>query len=165
MKYLILLLFLVGCAECPKEKRRDYKYGDKVTVMAGFYKGQKGIITNTGRKLYRKEVIGMDLHCTSPTFHVKLEDGETVQLSQYSLFVEDEKEKTTVECKIKDKEEVKICQPCIYPPQPEVKPKEEPKPKEPSTCVKKIESEARKCFDIDCKMKLAVKLRKCPDYN
>jgi len=162
MKYLILIiaLFLTGCTGdgCKKVKYRNYKYKDEVTITSGFYKGQKGIIT-------KKSVWIEDNLCTFPSFGVKLEDGKEIHLKQNYLFVESEKEPTTVTCKVVKKEEKKEkeCKPCIEPKQPEIEPKE-PK-EERTTCGKKLEEEAKTCKDINCKLSILRRLKRCPEYN
>ena len=135
-----------------------------MTVIAGFYKGQKGKVDSEGR-WYHSPNSTMNNICSSPSFYVKLEDGKKLHIQQNKLFVDRKEEKTTISCYLVNKEEkkeYKPCKICVKPKEPEVKPKEE---KKPSTCVQAIEQEAEKCKDINCKMELVVKLRQCPDYN
>jgi len=151
MKFLILMLLmtLVGCSvKCDKFQYRDYRYKDKVTVIVGFYKGQTGVIQNRS-KFYEwvKEDWKMDQMCRYPSFEVKLDNGEEIDISQTKLFVDDDQH---VVIKLKKTEEVK--------------PKEEEKT---STCIEKLGKEIKNCdkTDLKCRYKFVIKLARCRGYN
>lgn len=82
-----LMLVLASCGNnCPKLKYRDYVYGDRVEVVAGFYKGQWGNIRGRG-SYYVKS-------CYVPHFIVDLDYNKDlgfslseVEIPQYDLFV------------------------------------------------------------------------------
>ena len=88
MKYLIMLLMLVGCTDnCPTGPYRKYRYGQTVTVLTGLYKGFKGkIVERSERLLY------IDQLCRIKSFKVRLnlpDKHKIVNISQHNLFVED----------------------------------------------------------------------------
>jgi len=163
---LTLLMFLIGCSSpCGKFQYRDYRYNDKVTVIAGFYKGQTGTILDRGGYYgYIKEDWRLDNMCRFPSFKIQLDnsDKEPVNISQTKLFAADNQH-VVVLIKKADEVEEKCPTPkiTITPPQPEVKPQEEPK--KPSTCHEKLNKEAAKCGkDIECRYKTVIKAAKCP---
>jgi hypothetical protein len=82
---LILLFSLTGCftSDCAKDVYRDYKYGDQVKVVAGFYKGQTGVIIARSWMYVR--------NCSTKAFIVRLNDSKEAEISQYALFVEESK--------------------------------------------------------------------------
>jgi len=77
MKYLIIFaLLLTACNPCPKQYRQDLKYGDRVLVTDGFFKGQTGTIKSQ-REVYRPE------HCNLEGFRVELDnDKSNVDIEQ-----------------------------------------------------------------------------------
>lgn len=58
----LLFLFIVGCGHLPSDNKFLYRYKDKVIVLNGFYKNQKGTIKSEHGFYY----------------YVELEDGKTI---------------------------------------------------------------------------------------
>lgn len=56
MKYLLILIFLIGCAD---KNYVEKHFGDKVKVVSGFYKGCEGMVE--GYRSY--EGYEVDLTC------------------------------------------------------------------------------------------------------
>lgn len=96
MKKLMIpfLIFLSGCYapwdNCDLQQPfRAYHYGDKVEVIAGFYKGSTGYILG-------QHYVYQPNNCNTPAFEVDLYNPNIGQysektISQYELYVKESK--------------------------------------------------------------------------
>jgi len=70
-------MFILGCSNpCSEIQRRGYMYGDKVEVINGFYKGQKGIVFDKSTTITKKKY---SMFCIVPAFDIRLENGNEIQ--------------------------------------------------------------------------------------
>jgi hypothetical protein len=165
MKYLILIIaiFLTSCKpySCPLIERADIQYKDKVVITKGFYKGLEGEVIRKSAYDKKVELLTKTKYCEIPSYNVeinkpneKYSDTENIRQDYLKVIAIYKYKK---KCKTYE-----ICKKCE---QPKIEPTTPVPKKEDLTCESVLEKEAKNCKDINCKLEILGKLRRCPRYE